>query len=403
MADNEEGGSGDGSSDSGAGASDWFGTNAPSGTGGTSPYGTPVFNAASGTWSVPGMASPGQGYSWNPATNSYVNYAAGASGGPNQSAGPSTATTSGAPSYVDLSDPTQAAVWGAFQAKGITPSSADDFNYWVGKINSSGGWSGDNQSYWASRMAQSQGGVGDYGNGPEPGADASSQGTQAFSYPGFSGQLNLQSFQAPTGITEENDPGYQARLGLGLQAINNSAAAKGTLLTGQTLSDLNQYAQADASQEYGNVYNRALQTNQAQNSITAQNYLQNYQQYLNGYNQALGSYGTNFGVNETLFNNALGLENQQFGEQYSLANLGLQAANGAAGLGSSYGQSAAGLLTGAGNATAAGQVGAGNAYGSTVGNLANYFGQLPFLNSSYGGQSSTPYYGGAGGNYGPGY
>ena len=69
-----------------------------------------------------------------------------------------------------------------------------------------------------------------------------------------------QQFQAPTDITEQNDPGYQARLKMGTDAIQRSAAARGGVLTGGTAKALDQYGQDYASNEYGNVYNRALNT-----------------------------------------------------------------------------------------------------------------------------------------------
>ncbi len=67
-----------------------------------------------------------------------------------------------------------------------------------------------------------------------------------------------EQFVAPTGATEQNDPGYQFRLQQGESALQNSAAAKGTLLNGATAKDINAYGQDYASNEYGNVYNRAL-------------------------------------------------------------------------------------------------------------------------------------------------
>ena len=39
------------------------------------------------------------------------------------------------------------------------------------------------------------------------------------------------SFTAPTGVTEQNDPGYQFRLQQGQNALQNSAAARGGLLS----------------------------------------------------------------------------------------------------------------------------------------------------------------------------
>lgn len=87
-----------------------------------------------------------------------------------------------------------------------------------------------------------------------------------------------QTFQAPTSLTEQNDPGYQARLALGQQAIQNSAAAKGGLLSGNTAQALNQFGQDYASNEYGNVYNRALNT-------YSTNYNQFQQQQANQFNR----------------------------------------------------------------------------------------------------------------------
>jgi hypothetical protein len=67
-----------------------------------------------------------------------------------------------------------------------------------------------------------------------------------------------EQFQAPTDITEQNDPGFQARLKLGTDALQNSAAAHGGILSGNTAQAITQYGQDYASNEYGNVYNRAL-------------------------------------------------------------------------------------------------------------------------------------------------
>lgn len=67
-----------------------------------------------------------------------------------------------------------------------------------------------------------------------------------------------EQFQAPTDVTEQNDPGYQFRLQQGQKALENSAAARGGLLSGGTGKALQQFGQDYASNEYGNVYNRAL-------------------------------------------------------------------------------------------------------------------------------------------------
>lgn len=73
--------------------------------------------------------------------------------------------------------------------------------------------------------------------------------------PGF----NAPVFAAPTMADAQNEPGYQFRLGAGTQALDHSAAAKGSLRGGNTLKDILEYGQNFAGQEYQNVYNRAMQ------------------------------------------------------------------------------------------------------------------------------------------------
>lgn len=68
----------------------------------------------------------------------------------------------------------------------------------------------------------------------------------------------VPSFQAPTNVTEQNDPGFQFRLQQGQKALEQSAAARGSVLSGATAKAINDYAQGSASSEYGNVYNRAM-------------------------------------------------------------------------------------------------------------------------------------------------
>src|SRR5947208_7303628 len=98
---------------------------------------------------------------------------------------------------------------------------------------------------------------------PAPGATPGSTPMASLVNPqlGAFGSLSKpwsEQFQAPTDVTEKNDPGYQFRLQQGENALQNSAAAKGTLLNGATGADIQKYGQDYASNEYGNVYNRAL-------------------------------------------------------------------------------------------------------------------------------------------------
>ena len=73
-------------------------------------------------------------------------------------------------------------------------------------------------------------------------------------------------------------PDYQFRFGEGQKALQNTAAAKGSLYSGNTAKALTDYGQGMASQEYGNYYNRLNDTSRqgAQTAGTLANLSQNY-------------------------------------------------------------------------------------------------------------------------------
>ena len=126
-----------------------------------------------------------------------------------------------------------------------------------------------------------------------------------------------QPFQAPTGLDYTNDPGYQARMQLGEQAIQNSAAAQGDLYGGNTLRALTDYGQTFGSNEYGNVYNRALQ-----------NYLTNAQNFYTGqgneYSRLMGTAG--MGLNATqLQDQARQNYVNTYGQAMGMSNQGAEA------------------------------------------------------------------------------
>jgi len=59
-----------------------------------------------------------------------------------------------------------------------------------------------------------------------------------------------------TGADLASEPGYQFRLGEGVNALNKKAAASGGLLSGAALKAAERYGQDYASNEYNNAYNR---------------------------------------------------------------------------------------------------------------------------------------------------
>jgi len=144
-----------------------------------------------------------------------------------------------------------------------------------------------------------------------------------------------QSFQAPTEAQAEATPGYQFQLHQGENAMQNSAAGQGSLLTGRTLADLNNLAQGTASTNYQNTFNNALT-----------------------------QYGTAY---QSFLNN----QNNQYSRLMGLSGEGLQAAGGEGQLLGNIGGDIASLYGQKGAAAAQGTIGAANAYGSILPGMAN--------------------------------
>ncbi len=167
---------------------------------------------------------------------------------------------------------------------------------------------------------------------------------------------NGQGFTAPTALTEQNDPGYQARLQLGQLTMDKSAAARGSVLTGGTAQAENQAAQDYASNEYSNVYNRALDT---------------YQTNYNAYN-----------TNQTnQYNKLAGLAGAGQATAANTAQQGQAAANATSNIDLTTGAQQGQDLQNAGAATASGYVGAANAINSGITGASSTLGNLGMLSS----------------------
>src|SRR5688572_20615428 len=99
------------------------------------------------------------------------------------------------------------------------------------------------------------GGPGWEGGGGKGPAGPSAPGRPSFNF-GPVPNFTPPNFNAPTFADAQNEPGYQFRLKGGADAMERSAAARGSLRTGGTLKNLQEYGQSFAAQEYGNVFNR---------------------------------------------------------------------------------------------------------------------------------------------------
>lgn len=180
---------------------------------------------------------------------------------------------------------------------------------------------------------------------------------------GAFGSLNQgwdQTFQAPTNVTEQNDPGYQFRLQQGQQALERSAAAKGNLLTGGTAKDLTDYAQGAASNEYQNVYNRALE-----------GYQTNYNTFANNQANQYNRLASMAGLGQTTAQNLGSLGQSAAG---NVSNISLTAGN-------QIGQN----INNAGAARASGYVGSANALGQGLSGIGNGLSSYLMLSQLMGG------------------
>jgi hypothetical protein len=186
------------------------------------------------------------------------------------------------------------------------------------------------------------GGMGDLSGGPNGGAF----GSLATGW--------NQTFQSPTGVTEQNDPGYQFRLQQGQQALQNSAAARGGLLSGGTAKALTDYNQNAASGEYGNVYNRALQ-----------NYNTNYNTFTNDQTNTFNRLQALSGGGQTAANN--------------LSASGITAAGNAANIGLTSAGQIGQQINNAGAANASGYINSANAINGAIGGATNSLSTLAML------------------------
>lgn len=201
---------------------------------------------------------------------------------------------------------------------------------------------------------------------PKPGGSTQTLGSLVNPSLGATGSLMqpwTQQFQAPTAEQAAQYPGYQFQLQQGLSALQNSAAAQGGLLSGNTGEALTNYAEQAAQSDYGNVYNQALN------------------QYQMGYNQ--------FQQNQA----------NQYNRLASLAGLGQVSAGQLSSSGLNTAGNMSNILLGAGGqigqdfqnsaaATASGYVGGANAIAGGLGDATSNLGQLLSLYSLLGNQNS---------------
>jgi hypothetical protein len=138
-------------------------------------------------------------------------------------------------------------------------------------------------------------------------------------------QQNMGTYNQPFTMAQfHEDPGYQFMLQQGQQALQNSAAASGHMISSQQMGNASNYAQNMASNEFGNAFNR-------------------YQTQISN----------------------------SYGRLANIAGLGQASVNGINGSAQNAANNISGNIIGAGNASAAGQIGQANAISSGISNVGS--------------------------------
>jgi len=179
------------------------------------------------------------------------------------------------------------------------------------------------------------------------------------------------TFQAPTAEQAAATPGYQFTLQQGQNAVQNSAAAQGGLLSTGALKTLAGYTTGLANQTYNDVYNRALT------------------EYQQAYNIFQG--------NQTnTFNRLAALSGVGQTTATTLGQLGQNAATNIANIRATGGAQIGNSLLAMGGAQASGYAGIANALQGGIGGISQYALLNSLLNQGGGGNQipfgATPGY-----------
>lgn len=160
---------------------------------------------------------------------------------------------------------------------------------------------------------------------------------------GEAGAADYGAFTQPFTMADyQADPGYAFRMSEGMKALQQSAAARGGLLSGSTLKGIERFGQDLASQEYQNAFNRYYTQRQA--------VLNPLQAFLGQGQSATNAMGGNIGGAAQGMAGTYG----QMGQAYGALGQNLGAAYG------NLGQARASGYAGAANAAMGGFQGLGN-------------------------------------------
>ena len=121
----------------------------------------------------------------------------------------------------------------------------------------------------------------------------------------YTGGLSLDDFEV--------DPGYNFRKSQGMDGLQSSAAATGSLLSGAALKSLNRYNSDLASQEYGNAWQRDQAQKQQQFGVDTG---------LRGQDHSIFADSANRNLQASMHNSSMALQAQIANQNYGLNALG---------------------------------------------------------------------------------
>jgi hypothetical protein len=192
------------------------------------------------------------------------------------------------------------------------------------------------------------------------------------------------------------DPGYQFALQQGLRSANAGYAARGLLKSDSAIKGLNDYAQGQAAQQYGNWWNRQNQLYNTALNIFNSNRANANQNFEND-----RGYGTNLYLNQRDYTNNNFNQDRQYqtgrydtntGNLFQLAQMGQSAAGAVGGANQSFANNASNIYGSQANAAAnaaydRASANAGMA-GSLAGTASNLFGS--YASGAFGGGGGFP-------------
>ena len=193
--------------------------------------------------------------------------------------------------------------------------------------------------------------------------------------------------------TFETSPGYDWRLGQGLQAIDRSAGARGTLRSGRTMKAAQEYGQDLASEEYQRWLRERYgyaEAVQGERNLQRQNWLARAYRHAGAMGgQEAGAYGDWYNRRFDRANRMVDEFNVYGNRLAAMAGLGQTAAFNTARAGVQSGTNLSNLMMQQGGAQASGVVGGMNAltsgFESAAGFLGDAFGrQTPWTNPDTG-------------------